>query len=98
MWGRTVEGRLGSVPQWFRSMHPIFQRVDFLLHGLQDYGRDHEGFAVIKVVEKAGIQLEPLDTDVREKLGLIYFPKELLSTAPDAMEMNAALVSIPAER
>uniref|UniRef100_A0A915PTZ0 Tudor domain-containing protein n=1 Tax=Setaria digitata TaxID=48799 RepID=A0A915PTZ0_9BILA len=73
--GRSVEGRILNAPPWIREFtNPAAKKIAL---SVQRFGRDREGFAVIKEHIGRGVVLMPIDEEDRKICGDLFFPYEM---------------------
>uniref|UniRef100_A0A1I8ES16 Uncharacterized protein n=1 Tax=Wuchereria bancrofti TaxID=6293 RepID=A0A1I8ES16_WUCBA len=73
--GRSIEGRILSAPPWIREFtNPSVKKIAL---SMQRFGRDREGFAVIKEYIGRGVILTPIDEDDKKICGDMFFPYEM---------------------
>ncbi|VBB32837.1 unnamed protein product [Acanthocheilonema viteae] len=73
--GRSIEGRILSAPPWIREFtNPAVKKIAL---SMQRFGRDREGFAVIKEYIKRGVILTPIDEEDKKICGDLFFPYEM---------------------
>ncbi|CAG9532276.1 unnamed protein product [Cercopithifilaria johnstoni] len=73
--GRSIEGRILNAPPWIREFtNPAVKKIAL---SVQRFGRDREGFAVIKEHIKRGVILTPIDEEDKKICGDLFFPYEM---------------------
>ncbi|VDK89024.1 unnamed protein product [Litomosoides sigmodontis] len=73
--GRSIEGRIINAPPWIREFtNPTIKKIAL---SIQRFGRDREGFAVIKEYIKRGVVLTPIDEEDKKICGDLFFPYEM---------------------
>ncbi|VDN81187.1 unnamed protein product [Brugia pahangi] len=73
--GRSVEGGILSAPPWIREFtNPAVKKIAL---SVQRFGRDREGFAVIKEYIGRGVILTPIDEDDKQMCGDMFYPYEM---------------------
>ncbi|KAM3728605.1 3,4-dihydroxy-2-butanone 4-phosphate synthase [Dirofilaria immitis] len=77
--GRSIEGRILNAPPWIRDFtNPAVKKIAL---SVQRFGRDREGFAVIKEHIGRGVVLTPIDEDDKKICGDLFFPYEMRTDA-----------------
>ncbi|EJD75975.1 hypothetical protein LOAG_16973 [Loa loa] len=77
--GRSIEGRISCAPPWIREFtNPTVKKIGL---SIQRFGRDREGFAVIKEYIGRGVVLTPIDEEDKKICGDLFFPYEMRTSA-----------------
>ncbi|VDO50625.1 unnamed protein product [Onchocerca flexuosa] len=81
--GRSIEGRILNAPPWIREFtNPAVKKIAL---SVQRFGRDREGFAVIKEHIGRGVILTPIDEEDKKICGDLFFPYEMRTDASCTM-------------
>uniref|UniRef100_A0A2K6VYG0 Uncharacterized protein n=1 Tax=Onchocerca volvulus TaxID=6282 RepID=A0A2K6VYG0_ONCVO len=81
--GRSIEGRILNAPLWIREFtNPAVKKIAL---SVQRFGRDREGFAVIKEYIGRGVILTPVDEEDKKICGDLFFPYEMRTDASCTM-------------
>uniref|UniRef100_A0A0R3RHA9 Tudor domain-containing protein n=1 Tax=Elaeophora elaphi TaxID=1147741 RepID=A0A0R3RHA9_9BILA len=73
--GRSIEGRILNAPPWIREFtNPAVKKIAL---SIQRFGRDREGFAVVKEYISRGVILAPIDEEDKKICGDLFFPYEM---------------------